>query len=102
MPHIIKVAGRARVAFVDGKRVERPDKIFVGSERQWFETVDTYSHFVYKQDWKMGSTLMCTCGSAAGIYNYEAYRKYYSSYQGRLVCCNSFMQNGVHGDGSTE
>ena len=102
MIQIIKVAGRAKTAFPDGRRIERPDKIFVKSEGYWFKTCDTHAHFVYKQDWKQGSTLMCTCGSTAGVYQYEAYKRFYSSYQGRLVCCNSFIQTGVHGDGSHE
>jgi len=101
-PKVIHVHGRARVAFLDGERFDRQDTIFVPSEKSWFPTIDTDSHFVYRQTKKIGSSLMCTCGSSAGIYLYDAYMRFTSINKGRMICCNSFIQNeGKHGDGSS-
>lgn len=101
-PRVIHIHGRAKVAYVDGKRVDREDAVFVKSERGWFPAIDSDNHFVYRQDWKLGSSLMCTCGSSAGIYLYDAYMRFTSINKGRMICCNSFIQNeGRHGDGSS-
>lgn len=102
MAEIVKVAGKARVAHLDGKTIYREERVFVRSDNAVYPTVDTYAHFVYKQDWKLGSTLMCTCGSPAAVFRYDAYGKYYSTNMGGLVCCVAHMQQGVHADGSTE
>ncbi len=72
MAQIVKVAGRAKIAHLDGKTIERPSAILVKSDNAVYPTVDTYAHFVYKQSWKLGSTLMCTCGSVAGVFDYNA------------------------------
>lgn len=99
---IIKIAGRAKVAHLDGKTIERQDYIFVKSDNATYPTVDTYSHFVYKQTWKLGSSLMCTCGGPAAVFRYDAYRKYYSTNKGGMIACISHMNTGRHADGSTE
>jgi hypothetical protein len=100
--NVIHVHGRAKIAYLDGERIEREDKIFVRSENSWFPTVDSDNHFVYRQTKRLGSSLMCTCGSSAGIYLYDAYMRFTSINKGRMICCNSFIQNnGKHGDGSS-
>lgn len=99
---IIRVAGRAHVAHLDGKTIYRPETILVKSDNAVYRTIDTYMHFVYRQNWKLGPMLMCTCGSAAGVFDYNAYGKYYSRNQGKLVCCIAHMENGMHADGTTE
>lgn len=98
---VIRVYGRAKVAHLDGERIDRQDVIFVPSEKNWFQTIDTDNHFVYRQGKKIGSSLLCTCGSNAGIFAYDAYMKYDSTNKGRLIACISHMNSGKHGDGST-
>ncbi len=101
MINVIKVYGRAKVAHLDGERIEREDRIFVPSERDWFYTIDTDNHFVYRQTKKPGSSLLCTCGATAGIYLPDVYTRFTSINKGRVICCNSMMQTGLHGDGSS-
>lgn len=98
---IIHVHGRARVAYPDGERIERQEDIFVPSEQAWFQTIDTDNHFVYRQGRKRGSTLLCTCGGMAGVYNYEAYAQFSSINRGRIVACVTQMETKKHADGST-
>lgn len=98
---VVKVAGRARRANLDGETIERTELIFVPTERGWFRTLDTHDHFCYYNRHKFGATLMCSCGSIAGIYNYEAYRQFQSENMGRIICCVSLVENRKHADGST-
>ena len=100
IPKVIKVYGRARIAYDEGQRYDRQDQIYVPSEKSWFYTTDTESHFVYRQENRRGPTLMCSCGSSAGIYGYEAYRQFTSTNRGRVICCTSFIETKKHGDGS--
>lgn len=89
------------MAYPDGERIERQEAIFVPSEQGWFQTIDTDSHFVYRQGKKRGSTLMCTCGGVAAIFSYEAYRKFSSVNRGRIIACITHVNTGKHDDGST-
>lgn len=98
---IIHVHGRARVAYPDGQRIERLEEIFVPSEPGWFYTIDTDNHFVYRQGNKGGSSLMCTCGGAAGIFQYDAYMRFSSVNRGRIIACITHMNTSKHADGST-
>jgi hypothetical protein len=98
---VIKVAGRAKRANVDGETVYREEQIFVPSERGWFRILDTYDHFCYYNRRKFGATLVCSCGSTAGIYNFEAYAQFQSTNMGRIICCTSLVENRKHTDGST-
>ena len=98
---IIRIYGRAKVAHLDGERIDREDVIYVPSEKGWYQTIDTDNHFVYRQTKKFGSSLMCTCGSAAGIFMYDAYMKFSSINRGRIVACVTHMNTSKHGDGST-
>lgn len=102
MTEIVKVAGRAKVAHLDGKTIYREDRILVKSDNAVYPTSDTFAHFVYRQNWKPGPMLMCTCGSPAGAYNYEAYARFSNINMGAVVFCNSLVNNGYHADGSTE
>jgi len=100
-PQVIHIHGTARKAYVEGETIYREDSIFVPSEPGWFPTIDTSDHFVYRQTKRQGSTLMCTCGSTGGIYLPEYYMRFTSINKGRMICCNSYIQNsGVHADGS--
>lgn len=100
--NIIKVYGKARRANFEGQMIERQDAIFVKSENGWFRTIDTFDHFVYRRTRGVaGSTLMCTCGSPAAIFGFEAYGRFQSTNMGRIVCCISHMTTKLHADGSS-
>lgn len=99
-PKVIKIYGKARIANVDGERVERQEVIFIPSYRQWFRTIEEDpTHFSYYNKRKMGSTMMCTCGSPSAIYNYDVYRRFTSVNRGQVVTCIHYMENGRHADG---
>jgi hypothetical protein len=100
-PKVIHVHGRAKVAYLEGERIDREEDVFVPSEQGWFKTIDTDNHFVYRQGKRKGSTLMCTCGGIAGIFMYDAYRKFSSINRGRIVACVEHMNSGIHSDGSS-
>jgi hypothetical protein len=101
-PKVIRVYGKAKRANFQGETIEREDLIFVPSERGWFRTIDTFDHFVYRRTrGTSGSTLMCTCGSAAAIFGFEAYGQFQSTNMGRIVCCITQMNTKQHADGST-
>jgi hypothetical protein len=101
-PKVIRVYGKAKVANLQGETIEREDVIFVPSERGHFRTIDTQDHFVYRRKHgTVGSTLMCTCGSIAGIFGFEAYSQFQSTNMGRLICCVTHMNTGRHADGAT-
>jgi hypothetical protein len=100
-PKVIRVYGKAKRANFQGETIEREEVIFVPSERGWFRTIETYDHFVYRRTrGTVGSTLMCSCGSPAAIFGFEAYGQFQSTNMGRIICCISHMNNGVHADGS--
>lgn len=100
-PVVVKIAGRARRANVEGETVWREEEIYIPSYRAVFRTLETYDHFVYYQGKRFGSTTMCTCGATAGIYNPDVYLvRFQSVNKGQVVACNSLMQDGVHADGS--
>ena len=103
MPRVSQVIhqyGRpTKAKLLNGDMVERQEKIYIPSYQSVFPTLDYDTHFVYyiKQ---MGSTLMCTCGSPAAVFSYDAYEKYCSYMGEKVIGCISHLQNGVHGDGS--
>lgn len=100
-PKIIRVYGKAKRANFQGETIEREDVIYIRSEGGLFRTIDTQDHFVYRRTrGTVGSTLMCTCGSIAGIFGFEAYRQFQSTNMGRIVCCVSHMNTKQHADGS--
>lgn len=100
MPVVVKVAGKARRANVDGETVLREELIYVPSERSWVRQLDTYDHFCYYNKRKLGATMLCSCGSQANIYGYEAYRQFQSVNMGRVIACMSLVENKHHADGS--
>lgn len=100
-PVVVKVAGRAKRANFDGETIERQNKIYLPSHKQWFAQLDTYDHFCFRQTHRMGATLLCTCGSDAAVFNYNAYIRFQSDYIGEVIACTSLIQYGRHSDGST-
>jgi hypothetical protein len=96
---IIKIAGRAKRANLNGNTIEREEIIYVPSERGWFRIMDTQEHFCYRQNQFLGPTLMCSCGSTAGLFTFDAYRQFQSTNYGKMVCCVSYIQTRRHADG---
>jgi len=99
-PVVIHQYGRpVKARDVDGREIVREDKIFFN--RHWIPCLEYDNHFVYKTD-KIGSaTLMCSCGSAAGVVGYRAYKRF-ASYMGtEVVACLHHINTGRHGDGSS-
>lgn len=98
---IIKHYGRPKEAYdLNGQRVERKDKVYVKSYHGWFFTMDYDNHFVYMSN-RLGSTMMCTCGSPAVVVEWPVYRTYHSDNIGPMMVCMYHMQNGRHADGSS-
>lgn len=97
---VIRHYGRAVRANLQGETIYREDLVYYPSERRTFRILDTQDHFCYRQNRFQGPTLMCTCGSMAGIYNFEAYSQFQSVNMGRIICCTHLVENGCHADGS--
>jgi len=88
---------------LSGHHVHREERMFIPTHSQWFPILQTSMHFCYRDPTvPRGSTLMCTCGSSAGIFGYEAYKKYNSYVGNEVVACTEFIQQGHHSDGSHE
>ena len=101
-PNVIKIAGRAKRANLDGLTIERADEIFIPSYKQWFRQLDTHNHFCFRQGHRLGATMLCSCGSDAAIFHFDAYKFFQSTYVGDVIACTSLMQYRKHADGSTE
>lgn len=84
----------------NGDKIVRQDAIFVQSRGQLLPCLEYDNHFVYETD-KIGSSLMCTCGSAAAAFGYRAYSKYCSYMGENVIGCIQHLQTGRHADGST-
>jgi len=100
-PVVIHQHGRPMKAKdVDGRTIEREDRIYLPLYKQWFNVLEYDSHFVYVTD-KIGSaSLMCTCGSAAAAVGYSSYKQY-SSFKGiQAIACLHYTSYGTHADGS--
>jgi hypothetical protein len=89
---------------LSGHTVERKEVIYLKSHQNAYPVLPTSMHFVYYDPTvPRGSTLLCTCGASAGVFNYDAYKKWTSRYFGNeVICCTEFIQQGKHGDGSHE
>lgn len=104
MPNIIKHWNDPKHAVtLSGHQVERRDEIFLRSHQQAYHVLQTSMHFVYYDPTTpRGSTLLCTCGAAGGVFGYDGYKKW-ASWQGiEVIACSHFIQYGVHADGSHE
>lgn len=88
---------------LNGVPVHREERIYLPSYQQWFHTLPTSMHFVFRDaSAPRGSTLFCTCGSAAIIVGYEAYKNLNSYIEREVIACHNYIQYGVHADGSHE
>lgn len=88
---------------LSGHQVIRQEAIYLKSHERAYVCLPTSMHFVYHDPTVIrGSTLLCTCGSAAGVFGYEGYKRWSSFIATEVIACNSFIQGGVHADGSHE
>lgn len=105
MAHEIRRHGDANSAqTVDNEWVHRSREMFLPSHQQVYRCLPTSLHFVFREpkpNGRPGSTIFCTCGAPAGIFNVEAYGRFASN-MGEVVACTYLMQYGVHADGSHE
>lgn len=93
----------------DGLKVERQDKLWFPNEGRFVACAPDDQHFCYiDPSEKIGRwSPMCTCGSPAGVFGYNAYARYASpttkhesTMPGELVVCLSYVNTGKHADGS--
>lgn len=98
---IIHQYGRpVKARMLNGDVIERQDSL--PYDGQVLPCLDYDNHFIYHTNYRViGSTLMCTCGSPAGAFGYDAYKKYCSYIGFQVLGCISHLQTGRHGDGST-
>ena len=85
----------------EGLKVVRQDKIFVKSYNALIQCAPYTDHFIYYDTSRtLGRwTLMCTCGSPAGIVGYDAYKQD-ASPQGAMIICLCHARMGSHQDGT--
>lgn len=104
---IIKQAGTpVSATTLDGKIVERLDKIFLPAFGKSVACAPYDNHFVYHRRDIKGWALYCTCGGPAVIVGYNAYKNDASpstegDVMGELLVCYFHAANGKHADGST-
>lgn len=104
MPTIIKHFNDPNNAVtLSGHQVRREKSIWLPSHSSWLPVLQTSMHFCFRDPTvPRGTTLFCTCGSAAIVVGYEAYHKYSSYIGSEVITCHHFIQYGVHSDGSHE
>jgi len=85
-----------------GTKIVRTDSIFLRSFGRFIKCTPYDNHFIYQvpeTDRVVGaSTVMCTCGSFAGIMGHDAYKND-ASPQGELLLCHWHATEGRHADG---
>lgn len=96
---------------LDGYLIYREDKLFFHQIGRFVRCAEYDTHFLYLDPlWKKGIvgrwSPMCTCGSAAVIVGYNAYKDDASPSNGgsdlvpgELIVCLSHAQTGRHSDG---
>lgn len=101
MPNVVRNVGTLKNARnVDGEMVYREERIFLKSYNQSCACLPTDNHFIYKSR-RIGSSTLCTCGSACITVGYSQYKKYSSYIGNEVLACQHLMQYGFHADGST-
>lgn len=106
MSHVIKHHNDPNHAItITGEWVSRSKEIFIPSHNQVYPCLPTSMHFVYREpnmEGRRGSTLFCTCGSPAGVFERTAYWRWTEINYGTVVACVELIQQGKHADGSHE
>lgn len=104
MSRVIRNTGDPhRAKTLNGKDVERQKEIWIPSYHAYIPVLQTSMHFCYRDPSNpRGTTLFCTCGSAAVVVGFEAYRKLNSFMGHEVMVCLYYIQYGVHSDGSHE
>lgn len=87
-----------RARNIDGQIVERQDYIMFHGRRM--RCLNTDTHFIYRSR-RIGSAVLCTCGSQAVSVGYHAYRKFSSYIGNEVVACYHLIMNDKHADGSS-
>lgn len=86
-----------------GRDVRREDHIYVPSYHKNLPVLPQSMHFIFRDASNpRGSTLFCTCGSAAIIVGYHAYRNLNSYIGNEVLACHHYIMYGRHADGSHE
>ena len=104
MPQVIKHWNDPNNAItLRGVPVRREKEIFLRSHQATLPVLPTSMHFCFVDTTvPRGTTLFCTCGSPAIVVGYEAYKRYQSYMGSEVIACHSFVQYGIHNDGSHE
>ena len=103
-PVIVRKAGQLNEVEVDGRKIFRQDKIYIGEGKipeqdiGWVKCQETDNHFVYRDAHRLGWTLFCTCGSPSVVVNSDVYKDL-ASPQGAMLICMSLLYNRRHQDG---
>lgn len=88
---------------IDGIPVTRQEAIILSTWGYPINCAQYDNHFIYDdpaaRNTKGRWTPMCTCGSFAGVFGYEAYRRD-ASRQGELIVCWHHASFNKHADGS--
>lgn len=101
MPSVVRNVGTAkRAKNIDGEEVERQDMILLSSHQQMYSCLNTDTHFIYKSR-RIGSTTLCTCGSACVVVPFSSYKQFSSYIGNEVLACQSLIQRGIHADGSS-
>jgi hypothetical protein len=89
---------------LSGHEIRRETAIYLKSHEAAYACLPTAMHFVYHDPTvPRGSTLICTCGAAGGVFGREGYKKWTSiNYGNEVIACSHFIQYGWHADGSHE
>jgi len=101
MPAVIKHYGTLNNARnVDGEQIQRESHLFLKTHNQWYPCLPTDNHFVYKSN-RIGSSVLCTCGSEVVVVGYKQYKQYQSWIGNEVLMCKLLATHGRHADGST-
>jgi hypothetical protein len=98
MPSVVRNVGRVKTARLsNGETVERSE--YLPMSGSMLPCLDVDIHFIYKTK-KLGSSILCSCGSPGVAVGFHEYKKYASYMGNEVIMCLSLAQTGRHSDGS--